>query len=185
MTELTFNVGESRKRITKRKLSNPEDFNKIMNEVKVPSEFSRRGRSMDFKVMKGEEFRNIVIYFFPIIVSCILGTTNDIIRERRIWLTFSYLIRAYVLPQNEYINVSQRVLQQCIQQFMKLFEDVYGSSNCSYNIHMMCHLQQVRRRGPLTETSTFKTESYYSEMRRSYQAGTMSTGKQILQNAFI
>ena len=44
---------------------------------------------------------------------------------------------------------------------------------------------EVRKRGKLTDTSTFKHESYYGEMRRSYETGTSSTGKQILQSAYL
>ena len=50
---------------------------------------------------------------------------------------------------------------------------------------MMCHLDQVRERGKLTETSTFPQEGYYGEMRNSYVTGTNSTGKQLLQNAYL
>ena len=36
LLELTFTVGEQRPRITKRKLSNPANFNKLMSVIKVP-----------------------------------------------------------------------------------------------------------------------------------------------------
>ena len=183
LIELTFNVGDNRKRLTKRKLSLAKDFNDVMLKTKVPSEFSRRGRTLDLKVMKGEEMRNIVLFFFPIVLLCIKGREGS--RERQLWLILAFQIRAYVLPSIEYHFVNQRELSYCCNKFITLFQDIFGKSNSSYNIHMMSHLSIVRERGPLTETSTFKTESYYSEMRRSYVAGTASTGKQILQNAFV
>lgn len=64
LVELTFDVGEKRKRITKRKLTSTTEFNKLMKKIKVVYEFSRRIRDLDFSVMKAEEFRNIVFFFF-------------------------------------------------------------------------------------------------------------------------
>lgn len=64
LVQLTFNVGQKRQRITKRKLSSTEDFNKLMLATKVVKEFGRRARSLDFSVFKAEEYRNICIFFF-------------------------------------------------------------------------------------------------------------------------
>ena len=66
MVELTFQVGENRKRITKRPLSSTKLFNQKMKTQKVFSELGRRGRKLDFRIMKGEEFRNISLFFFPL-----------------------------------------------------------------------------------------------------------------------
>ena len=183
MVELTFSVGETRKRLTKRKLSSPNLFNRKMAIQKVVSEFGRRGRNLDFKIMKGEEFRNLTLFFFPFILESIDSQGGK--NERKLWLIYVFQIRAYVLPDDEFTNVKNNELQYCSNAFAILFEQLYGTSNSSYNIHMMCHLEQIRQMGKLTDTSTFKQESYYGEMRRSYVTGTSSTGKQILQNAYI
>lgn len=63
MVELTFSVGEVRKRTTKRKLSSPTEFNNLMLETKVPRECPRRARKLDFSVMKAVELRNIGLFF--------------------------------------------------------------------------------------------------------------------------
>ena len=63
LVELTFDVGEKRKKESVRKLSSPKLFNTLMQNVKVPSDFPRRIRELDFAVMKGSEFRNLVIFF--------------------------------------------------------------------------------------------------------------------------
>ena len=185
MLELSFSIGDTRKRITKRKLSSPNLFNIKMAIQKVVSEFGRRGRNMDFKVMKGEEFRNVILFFFPFVLETIKEDSRDAKSERKLWMVFVFQIRAYVLPDQEYSNVSNDELDMCTNEFAILFEHLYGTSNSSYNIHMMSHLKQVRSKGKLTDTSTFKHESYYGEMRRSYVAGTASTGKQILKNAYL
>ena len=94
MIELTFNVGDSRTRITTRRLSSPTVYNSLMRGIKVPREFSRRVRQLDFGVLKAQEFRNIVIIFFPIINQCIQPNA----KERRLWLLLTYMIRSSVIP---------------------------------------------------------------------------------------
>ena len=71
IVELTFNVGEVRKRNTKRKLSDVSDFNRLISNVQVFRESSRRIRNLDFGVLKAQEFRNILIFFFIIVLDCI------------------------------------------------------------------------------------------------------------------
>ena len=63
LVELTFNIGEVRKRNTKRKLSDIADFNKLISNVQVFREFSRRIRNLDFGVLKAQEFRNTLLFF--------------------------------------------------------------------------------------------------------------------------
>ena len=61
--ELTFRVGEVRPRITKRPLSSPLLFNRQIHGVKVPRESNRRIRDLDFAVYKGQEYRNLLLFF--------------------------------------------------------------------------------------------------------------------------
>ena len=60
---LTFNVGETKKRITKRRLSDVSDYNQLISSIQVFREFSRRLRSMDVGVMKAQEYRNLILFF--------------------------------------------------------------------------------------------------------------------------
>ena len=62
LIELTFKTGQSRERITKRKLSDPALYNSKISKVQVPRDFSRRGRMLDIGVMKAQEYRNIVLF---------------------------------------------------------------------------------------------------------------------------
>ena len=66
MLILTFSVGETRTRVTKRKLSSPVTFNNLMQLVKFVREFNRRNRELDLSVMKGQELRNVVIFYFQL-----------------------------------------------------------------------------------------------------------------------
>ena len=100
IVELCFNVGDKRFRVTKRKLSDPASFNKLMTQVKVPKEFSRRARELDFAVYKAQEFRNLLLFFFPLVIACIEKRQ----KERHLWLLLAYMIRACVMPSKQYID---------------------------------------------------------------------------------
>lgn len=179
---LTFNVGESRPRITTRKLSSTDQFNRLMLLVQSPREYSRRARNLDFSVIKGQEFRNYVIVFFPIIILCI----EEGAEERKLWLILAYMIRACIIPNNEYANIDPSVVKECGRQFYTLYEQLFGPHNCSYNTHVVSsHIDLMRVHGPLTLTSAFGFESFYGEMRHSFVPGTVSPLKQILEKTLI
>ena len=182
LTELTFNVGLNRSRITKRKLSSTKQFNYLMSQTKVVFEFSRRSRDLDFSVYKAEEFRNLILFFFPHVIACIEKNA----KERELWLYLAFMTRSCTLPDSEYFNININQVSSSCQKFYKLFEKLFGESNCSYSIHVLCcHLLQIRQLGPLTETSAFKFESFYGEIRKSFTPGTPSTLKQILETIML
>ena len=179
---LTFNVGEIRQRNTTRKLSDVASFNILMALIKVPREYSRRVRNLDLSVMKGQEYRNIIIVFFPIVISCIEPDA----KERRLWLLLAYMVRACVLPENEYETIDTSVIDYCGKHFYNLYEKLFHSRNCSYYTHMIgCHMPQIRARGPLTATSAFGFESFYGEVRHSFTPSTSSPLKQVFEKVLL
>lgn len=179
---LTFNVGITRTRITTRKLTPPSVFNLLMAKIKVVREFGRRARNLDFSVFKAQEYRNLALFFFPIIVDCI----EEEAKERRLWLLLAYLLRACVIPQHEFQNVNISDIDYCAKHFYKLYEQLFGPSNCSYNTHIIgAHIKEMRIHGPLTLTSAFGFESFYGEMRKSFVPETASPLKQILQKIYL
>lgn len=182
LIELTFNVGENRIRITNRKLSSAADFNKLMSLIQVVREFSRRARNLDFSVMKGQEYRNIIIVFFPLVIDCIEPNA----KERKLWLLMAFMVRLCILPNEEYECNNQDLIKYCGSQFYTIFEKLFGSRNCSYYVHIVStHMSDVRVNGPVTETSAFGFESFYGEMRHAFSPGTLSPLKQIMENILL
>lgn len=182
MIILTFSVGEKRYRVTTRKLSDPALFNALMQKVKVFREFSRRNRELDFAVLKGQEFRNILLFFFPVVIKCIPRKAP----ERKLWLLLVFMIRSCVLPPQEFRNFDLDEIERACEQFYILYEKLFGPGNCSYNTHVVCsHLLEMRHHGPLTCTSAFSFESFYGEIRNSFVPGTQSTLKQIFRNILL
>ena len=183
LVSLTFTVGENRDRVTKRKLSPPKLYNDLIKDIQLPRECSRRCRILDFGVMKASEFRNVILFFFPIVLNCIEEEFDE---ERKVWLHLVFMIRSCVLPNEEFNNVQTDDIQSACENFYSLYQKVYGQINCSYSIHVLpSHLLLIRGDEPLTYRSAFKFESFFAEMRNLYQAGTVSPLKQIIQNCFM
>ena len=182
MLELCYNVGESRQRITKRPLSSPTLFNEIMKHIKVVKEFSRRARQLDLSVMKAQELRNVILFYF-IIVRINLQSHD---KEIKVWEMLAYMVRACVLPEDEFANVDENHIKICQKNFYMLFQQLYGVKNCSYSIHVVAsHILLMRALGPLTESSAFRFESFYGELRQSFQPGSVSVVKQMIQNVLM
>ena len=180
--ELTFSVGDSRPRNTNRKLSDPGQFNVLMLNIKMPRESSRRARELDFAVLKGAEFRNIAIFFFPLVLECI----EDGEEERELWLCLAYMVRACIVPSEEFRYVNINVIEMCSKKVYQIYERLFGAVNCTYNTHtVFSHIMEIRAHGPLTETSTFAFESFYGEMKNCYVPGTPSPLKQAFKNVLL
>ena len=153
-----------------------------MSLTKVPGEFPRRARNLDFSVFKGQEFRNMSIFYFPLVLECVEKGAE----ERHLWLYLAYMLRATLLPSDEFVNVDLNIVRECCDKFYKLYEELFSCQNCTYNIHIfLSHLLEIRTHGPLTETSAFKFESFYGEIRRSFVPGTTSTLKQIFKTVML
>ena len=182
VVELTFSVGITRTRVTTRKLSPTSSFNDQIYKVKVPRELPRRVRSLDFSVWKAQEFRNVLVLFFPIVINCI----EEDEKERRLWLLLAYKVRACIVPSNEFQQVNLRDIIYCSEQFYILYEQLFGMKNCSYNTHVVgSHILKMRFHGPLTLTSAFGFENFYGEVRNSFVPGTVSPLKQVMEKTLI
>lgn len=182
MLELTFSVGENRTRMTTRRLTHPSVFNELMLYIKVVREFSRRARELDLAVLKAQEMRNLILFFFPIIVQCIEPGA----KERRLWLLLAFMIRSCIVPEHEFANINRAEIQNACKNFYILYEKLFSSKNCTYSIHTMAsHLLLMRLQGPFTEYSAFLFEDFYGHVRNSFTPGTVSTLKQIMQRVYL
>ena len=182
LIELTFSVGENRTRNLKTPLASPTLFNEIMKTIKMFKEFSRRARKLDLSVIKAQELRNILLFYFPVVTKCVKENEKEV----RAWELLAFMIRACILPENEYENVNVNHIKYCQKNFYSTYEQNYGSVNCTYSIHVVAsHLFSMRSLGPFTETSAFPFEAFYAELRNSFQPGTVSVVKQMLQNVLL
>ena len=94
LLELTFAVGEKRPTKINRRLTPPSKYNELMKEIKCPKEFSRRSRCLDLSVMKGQELRNIILFYFPLIIASI--DTEP--KEKTVWpVSYTHLTLPTIL----------------------------------------------------------------------------------------
>lgn len=180
--ELTFDVGETRSKTSKRKLSEASKFNAEIKKIKVFREFSRRCRNLDLGIIKAQEYRNFILFFFQIIVDCI---DDNYPKEKIVWFNLSFIVRACIIPNKEFNHIDKINIKNACKKFYSLFEKCFGTYNCTYSIHVFCHILRIRGDEPLTERSAFKYESFYSEMKHLFHPGTSSPLKQILSNTIM
>lgn len=182
LVSLTFQVGESKQRITRRKLSKPSTFNVLMAQIRTPRESSRRARDLDFSVLKGAEFRNMALFFFPLVLDCIEEGHG----ERKLWLYLAYMVRSCTIPNPEFDHVNKEIVKDCCDKYYNLYERLMGQINCTYNTHVTnSHLLDIQKNVPLRENSAFVFESFYGEMRHCFVPKTISPLKQIMQKIFL
>lgn len=183
LVECTFNVGENRSRLTKRKLSEVSVFNAAIKKIKMPRESSRRCRNLDIGVYKAQEYRNLSLFFFPLVLDCIPEKYE---KEKMLWLYLTFALRACVIPNEEFDNIELNDIKNACKKFYSLFEKVYGPKNCTYSVHVIAsHLLRIRGKNPLTATSAFVYESYYAELKNLFKPGTQNPLKQALENTLI
>ena len=153
-------------------------LNKLLSKIRTPCECSRRARPMHLGYWKSEEWRNLYLFMFP----CVLDVVRPELQE--VWRLTVYILRALMLP-DEYYQPTQADMPALVRQWYFAFKDAFGKYACSYNVHTFLHVLEVRKHGPLTESSAVKYESLYGFLKECFAGGTCSTGKQALQAAYL
>lgn len=180
--ELTYkDVGTNRPRIVKHAQANVALFNALITDEQVTSDTSRKTRAMQYGNYKAQEWKMLVTVFFEIVIAPIPAAHLD----RAVWKRFAYLMRAYTLPEDEFHGISKKHLKEVARLCYKMWHSLYGSYNCVYNVHMLAHLELIRKAGPFCTASAFPFEGYFAQMTRSFAPGTTSTGTQIMQTTFL
>ena len=178
--ELLFAVGDNRPTNLTMPPLNPKALDDVLAQIKVPSEFPRRPRPMDFKNWKGSEWRSLVLIFFPIVAQVLRpGLT------REIWLEFCYLCRAYSLDDAYFNNMDEDELQSLARNWYRKYYTAFADLNMRYNVHLMSHLARIRTIGPFPEISAFPFEGSFSAAARGQKVGTSSIGLQSMRYSYL
>lgn len=96
------------------------------------------------------------------------------VREKKIFIAYGFLSRAYRLPEDEYEFVPHEMLQTATEFINDNYAEAYGETAGSYNFHFVsAHLPEIReKQGPFTEHNAYPFEGSYAEMRKSFIPGT-------------
>ncbi len=178
--ELMFNVGEKRPT----NITTPRTTTRTLDErivhIKVPTELPRRPRSMDFKNWKGAEWRHLVLLYFPLVAEVL-----HLPILRQIWLQFSYLARAYSIPQQYFEALDVYSLKSIARDFYDRYSYAFGRLNLRYNLHLLDHLERIRVHGPFSDISAFPFEGSFAASGRAQKVGTRSFGLQSMRHSYF
>ena len=177
---MSFKLGKKKTRLPIRPTAT-RIVNELMQDVLVPSEFSRRTRNLEL-TCKAEEFRNILCFYFVILIDAISEEDNPGLK--RLFATLAYISRMYYTNDDEYNEVSPTKRVKIIKQFMEKFVKIYGESYCTYNFHQFIHYEKYRQKGPFPDTSAIPFEGAFAETQKLYRSGTRSVEKQILTGQY-
>lgn len=144
LTELTFLVGKHKNaNINYRRVDPKPVLDVGLLSTKVPSESSRRTRILNFASYKAQEWRNLILWFFSLVIQSLDPITKR--KERQLWVFVAFYIRAYVLSDDEFDCVEKSKLKVAQKQIYELFVHCFGEKNCSHNVHVFSHLDKVRK----------------------------------------
>ncbi len=148
--------------------------------IRLPTEFSHTARPMDYPNFKGHEWKSLLVSSFPTIIDEVNQELGS--KCAHIWTLFAFLILLYNGDDETFQAMDEEVLEDMHQLFYDEFQEEFGPSLCSFNLHSFYHMPTVRKWGRPTQLSTESFESSYGLVQISYAPGTRNTGLQIIRN---
>ena len=131
----------------------PEEFIRQARPLKAPSDFNRGVQRLEI-AMKGEELRNLCLCTIFLLVH-IQSPRHRLVQTQ---LLFSYLVRAYMLPEVEFQWLQEIVELKTVSNYFQELFHKFHSYTWVYYTHAFVHVDKVRAKGPLTLLSMFPPE---------------------------
>ncbi len=151
--------------------------------IQYPSDVSRHPRPINLAVYKSSELRNLATAAFYILTEAFEYYHQP--AASKLWGYFIYLVKAFLLPNELYIQLESSCnLKAIMNTFYRLYIKVCKKRTCAPNVHMFHHLLEARSTEEFSQMSTEPFESAYAVLKRCYQPGTKSQGKQMLQRLY-
>lgn len=160
-------------------------FDQRIVTVKVPTEIPRKTRAMDHAHYKANEWRSLLLYFSPVVMSVLTAHPAGLL-PRDIWAYLTFITRAVLINDDDYNVLVQEVhFPDVIETFQKLCQSYLGKAHMTMNMHQVAHLPAVRDRfGALSTVSAFPFEGSFKQLKEGYCKGTMSVAKQGLTSVY-
>lgn len=130
--------------------------------VQMCDEFQRRPRSLtEINFFKATEFRNIVVYLFPLVFNGAFPCSN-------VYSHFCSLVvavRILLCPNGT--SVEMDYCRSLLVSLVESCSSLYGNSFMVYNVHSLIHLpDDYLRFGSLDNVSAFAFESFMQVLKR-------------------
>lgn len=143
--------------------SNLVNMNCMMKQLRkyISNEFGRKPRNFkEVKRWKALEFRNFIIYLFPIVMY------NNLDSKKYNHLLLLH-IAVTILCSKTLIASYLHIAKQAIIRFVQQSAVIYGPYFVVYNVHSLLHIcKDVEMYGPLESFSCFPYENYLGKMKR-------------------
>ncbi|XP_043241159.1 uncharacterized protein LOC122391391 isoform X2 [Amphibalanus amphitrite] len=127
----------------------------------VPQDFGRRPRSLnEFRMWKAVEFRQILLYTGPVVLSGVLPKKNY---HHFLLLSVAMRLLLSEKPTAEEIDYAEKLLRMFVVEFPAL----YGKENVVYNVHSLIHIaDDARKFGGLDGISAFVFENFLKDLKK-------------------
>lgn len=90
----------------------------------------------------------------------------------------AFVVRTSCMEKDEHDNVE--AIQPIANKVYDLWADIFGVGTCSYNVHMLHHMQHFyEKRGPFPNWSAFPFEGSYAYVRKKL-TGSRNPSKQVI-----
>lgn len=128
---------------------------------------SRRTRSLQqLPKMKACELRSLLLFYLPICISGLLP--KKYVDHLRL---LSKSIHSLLKTEIDFNELN--TIEIDLNRFVKEYQDLYGKSAMTMNVHLISHLvQNVRNNGPLWSTSMFGFESSNGHLVKLFHGNT-------------
>jgi hypothetical protein len=155
-------------------------FNRCLQEVKVPSEITRKMYGVTPSKMKASQWQTVDMFCLATLALQLTGNKE----LTQVLLLYTFIVRLGYGGNYDFEQVKQRLnLTQTMNTFYKLYSKVFGVGAFTFNLHSFYHFLESRERnGPVWTHSTGKYESLYAVTRRCYDGRTFNTPLQLLEN---
>ena len=164
-----------------KKRLDPFTYLREARNLKPPSDFNRSCSRLEATGLKAEECRNYLVASSFVVITT-LAHRKPLVYVQ---VLFTYLLRAYLLPEDEFEPLKRQVnLRQLLDHFQEYYQEIFPPYYWVYYSHCMAHLDLIREAGPLTLTSMFAAEGMFHWLISGICPGTTSIGKQGMQRIF-
>lgn len=115
-----------------------------LKEIMPPNEVTRVPRSISQRAFwKGSEWHWWLLLYSPVILQGLLPSLY--------FKHFLLLVQGvYLLTKSSISHSDINKANFCLSEFVRKFQDLYGISHMTYNIHQLTHLTQAVRLGTIT-----------------------------------
>lgn len=149
--------------------------------VLYPAEFIRKPRPVDVATYGSAEWRHLIIAGFPVVSSAL--DTFNVSKGNKLWGYFVFLVRGMLLPDDLFTKLKNGWdMDKTMKEFYHLYVEVFAIKDCAPEVHMFYHVLQARKNRTIGRMTTEPFQCFYTLLKKSYEPGTRSTAKQMLEH---